>query len=260
MEIIRHLPNFEDGVIIRAEKMKQLSDQVFLLPNLIYYNYTNGIISGCEVYESNGNLVLTKGVICLDEKLFIIDKNIEIPYYSTDKLTYLKITCLDKCFNKNGDKYIFSINLSEEQINKNYDEIELCRFKLQKGARLRYIYDDFEDMNTEFDTINIIYTKHSSKNFPTVSLKILKNFSKEMLSLNPLDQIDIFFCMQILGLNNVMNVEEIVYYIESKTNQKIDNINNYKIYRELLKILNNERSKMREEKIVKREKKKILIY
>ena len=44
MEIIRHLPNFEDGVIIRAEKMKQLSDQVFLLPNLIYYNYTNGII------------------------------------------------------------------------------------------------------------------------------------------------------------------------------------------------------------------------
>lgn len=81
-----------------------------------------------------------------------------------------------------------------------------------------------------------------------------------MLSLNPLDQIDIFFCMQILGLNNVMNVEEIVYYIESKTNQKIDNINNYKIYRELLKILNNERSKMREEKIVKREKKKILIY
>ena len=77
-----------------------------------------------------------------------------------------------------------------------------------------------------------------------------------MLSLNPLDQIDIFFCMQILGLNNVMNVEEIVYYIESKTNQKIDNINNYKIYRELLKILNNERSKMREEKIVKREKKK----
>ena len=81
-----------------------------------------------------------------------------------------------------------------------------------------------------------------------------------MLSLNPLDQIDIFFCMQILGLNNVMNVEEIVYYIESKTNQKIDNINNYKIYRELLKILNNERSKMREEKIVKREKKKFLIY
>lgn len=81
-----------------------------------------------------------------------------------------------------------------------------------------------------------------------------------MLSLNPLDQIDIFFCMQILGLNNLMNVEEIVYYIESKTNQKIDNINNYKIYRELLKILNNERSKMREEKIVKREKKKILIY
>ena len=44
MEIRKYLPSFKDGVIIRAKKMQQLADQVFLLPNLIYYDYTDGII------------------------------------------------------------------------------------------------------------------------------------------------------------------------------------------------------------------------
>lgn len=258
MEIRKYLPSFKDGVIIRAKKMQQLADQVFLLPNLIYYDYTDGIISGCEVYAKDKKLVLTQGIICLNGKLFIIDNDVTIPYFATDKLTYLKISCTDKIFEKDGDEYIFCIDLSEEQPNK--DEIEICRFKLQKGAKLRYVYDDFEDMNTEFDTINVIHAKYSSKKYATISNKVLKNYAKEMLSLKPSDSIDVFFCMQVLGTNTVINTEEIVYYIETKTKQKIDSISNYKIYNGLLAILKEEKDKVKVEKTIKQDKKKILVY
>lgn len=258
MEIRRYLPSFKDGVIIRAKKMQQLADQVFLLPNLIYYDYTDGIISGCEVYERDKRLVLTQGIIYLKGKLFIIDGDITLPYFATDRMTYLKICCTDKIFEKDGDEYIFCIDLSEEEPDEN--EIEICRFKLQTGARLRYVYDDFEDMNTEFDTINIIHSKYSSKKYSTVSHKVLKIYSKEMLALKPTDPIDIFFCMQILGSNAVINIEEIVYYIETRTKQRMDNLSNYSIYKGLLTILKEEKEKVKVEKIVKQDKKKIMVY
>ncbi len=258
MEIKRHLPNFEDGIIIRAERMKQLVDQSFLLPNLIYYNYTDGIISGCEVYESDGKIILTEGVIRLNGKLFLLDKDIMIPYYATDKLTYLKISCIRENINSDGNEYIFSVDLSEEKPTLN--QLEICRFKLQKGARLRYIYDDFSDMDTEFDTINIIHTKYSSHGYSTISLKLLKNFAREMISLKPTDQLDIFFCLQILGLNNVLNIDGIIYYIENKLNYTIEDINNYEVYKGLLEIIKMEKTKTKVDKTVKKNKRKILVY
>ena len=35
-------------------------------------------------------------------------------------------------------------------------ELELCRFRLQAGARLRNTYENFSDCVTEFDTIHLV--------------------------------------------------------------------------------------------------------
>ena len=47
------------------------------------------------------------------------------------------------------------IELSAD-MNLAANEMELCRFKLKKGAILRTKYTDFFDRATEFDTVNTI--------------------------------------------------------------------------------------------------------
>ena len=59
------------------------------------------------------------------------------------------------------------------------NEMELCRFKLKKGAILRTKYTDFFDMATEFDTVNLINAPHSAVGGSTLSPAILRTFALE---------------------------------------------------------------------------------
>ncbi len=252
--MVKEIPNFNDGVVLRAKALQTLADYIFVLPSLLRAGYGDGVVSGLEVTEAKGNIVVSSGIICVKSQLFLIDEPISIPYHKTNKTTYLKLQYVGDKKQKNFTEYIFSIELSEVECGK--DEYELCRFKLQEGAKLRYIYDDFEDLCTEFDTINIINTPHSSKLHPTLNLNILKFFANEMLTILEKDILDTAFCMNILGANEPLNIEVVVLYIEIKTNNKIEEITNINIYNLLLQILKNQQKSKSETKEVKINKKR----
>ena len=240
-KFIQSKPQFKDGVILKANKMNELAKHTFELPNLIFTGFTHGIISGLEVSVQNNNIVISKGAFCFESEIYTIIQDMLFPYSPTKNWQYLKIDHVDTLSKLDGIEESFEIKLDNKS-TKN-DEIELCRFNLQDGAKLRFMYDDFEDMNTEFDTISLIYVPYSSKDNPSLHPKILKNFAREMLNLNPQNILDTFFCLGVLGLNTVMNAEEIHRYIEIRTDEKIDLISNYKLYQKLFDILKEEKSK-----------------
>lgn len=234
-------PSFDKGVLLKAVKMNELINHAFELPNLLYAGYTDGIISGLDVTVDDENIVISKGLFCYNSEIYTLNKQIHIPYYPINQWQYLAITHLDSHVKLDGIDTHFEIGL-RDTIPKS-QEIELCRFKLQEGARLRYIYDDFEDMKTEFDTVNLLYAPYASKDIVGLHPKILRNYAREMLDLKPENILDTFFCMQVLGLNTVMNTEEVVRYLEIRAEEKIEQISNFKLYRQLLQILNEEKSK-----------------
>ena len=84
---------------------------------------------------------------------------------------------------------------------KEENEFELCRFNLRKGAHLR-VYKNFTDMNTEYDTINLIHSSWGGLGGKTLAPGITRLFSKEMLAsgnIRPEDRSFAYLCLSQPG-------------------------------------------------------------
>lgn len=256
-KFITYKPQFGEGVILKAAKMNELVHHAFELPNLLFTGYTNGIISGLAISVEGSHIIVSAGVFCCEGEVYVLHQEVSIAYTPSDEWRYLAICHLDRVVKYDGIDHHFSIGFLEK--GPKGSDIELCRFKLQQNAKLRYIYDDFEDMNTEFDTVNLIHAPYASREQVGLHPKILKDFASEMLDLKPEQILDTFFCMQVLGLNTVMNTQEVVRYIEIKTEEKLEQVTTFKLYKKLLGILGHEKAKT---KVVKKKamlQRKILV-
>lgn len=255
--MIKKIPIFENGNILRKEMMMELSKFSFLLPELLFESYGDGIISGCKITTNRKEIIVDKGVIYFKGQLFLIDEPCFLLHSPTNRMSYLKFLYLAQKVNKSFVEHRTEIVIEDKPPKEN--EIELCRFKLQQGARLRYEYDDFEDMCTEFDTINIIYSPYAAKGKSSINPEILNGFAKEMIKLKPDNLADISFCMQVLGSYTGVRVDMVVSYIYLKTGEDLDRRENIYLYRKLLEILNIEKTKAKGQEPKKAMKKQVIL-
>ena len=240
--MIKLIPVFKDGSILRTEMLQKLSEFAFVLPNLMHVGFTDGVVEGCDITAQDGQILVSKGVVIFGGQLFLMDQEVAVDYHPTNKTTWLNLCYFGEEVVGNGIHHKFSIALSEEKTKEH--EIGLCSFKLQEGAKLRFVYDDFEDLNTEYDTINLLHTQYASKKIPALNPNVLKLYANELLSFHPQSALDIAFCMQIIGSNSSIHMDAVITYIFLKTGVKIDKIANINIYRSLLSILKEERMKV----------------
>lgn len=258
METIKkYRPEFPDGTVLRAEQLQQLATQAYVLPNLIFKNYANGIITGCDISVEEYQIVISTGVFCFEKELYMIETEIYVPYSPENKWIYLKIKYIDTISTNGENSHIFGIDFNENPTSKN--ELELCRFKLQKGAKLRVAYDNFEDMNTEFDTVNILHVPFSSEDRSTLHPKVLERFANELMALSPQNILDQMICMQILNNRAHINLKEIAAYLKFRADIHSDNITNINAYRELQNILWSEKGKLKPIKKKTIERRKIIV-
>jgi len=270
------IPKFVDGNILTKEMLTALSEFSFSVPDLLYQGYSDGIVSGLTITVENNQIKVTKGVVLLQGQQFLIEQDTYLSYTPSNQVTYVMLTYEGSKDTKGSVKHHYEIALKNEKQAESASEIELCRFKLQKNARLRWRYDDFEDLNTEYDTINLIHSPIASKYQSTLHPEILKRFAREMLSFHLEDTVDIMFCMQIVGSNEAMNVEGILTYISLKakdeptmeedvttqeeyTSKEEPIIMEHKdIYKKLLGILQAEQRKVKKEKAKKIQEKQVI--
>lgn len=60
-------------------------------------------------------------------------------------------------------------------------ELELARFKLKEGARLRRDYQTFADLATEFNTLHVIHTPYAAEEASTLSPVVMKDYAERLL-------------------------------------------------------------------------------
>ncbi|MFI3212252.1 MAG: hypothetical protein R3Y24_02825 [Eubacteriales bacterium] len=242
IKIIR--PNFCDGVLLTTERMDALSHQSFRFSDFLHKDLSDGIISGFEISVEGKNIILKQGMFKYKEQVFLFDKDVIIPCSPTDKITYLKLSLKDT-INKLGETtYYFYIGLSEEKTQAN--EIEFCRFRLQKGARLRYIYDGFDDMITEFDTINLIHCPYAAKGKASLHPAILNRFAAELVKTGTKNILDQNFCIKILADNSTISLESICAYLKFREDIEFEKPTNNRVYKTLNDILWTEKNKVKE--------------
>lgn len=230
------IPVFKDLYLLRKDMLEALADYAFQTDQLLYKGYGDGIVAGCDLTTTEDSIILNEGVIFFEGQMFLIKEPISVLYHPTNTTTVLKI-----CFSeqmRDGNLVYREIDLVlTEQTQLKKGELELCRFKLQEGARLRYRYQSFEDRNTEFDTLNTIYASYSARGGSTLSPRIVHEFASELLKVRELSPLDMMFGLQLLDRDRPASRDLLVAYIERREQKELQSPSNLVIYQELARIL-----------------------
>lgn len=232
---IQAIPVFKDAHILRKTMLEALSDYAYFSQRLVYQGYGDGILSGCELTAAQDGVILNEGTVLYKGEMFLIKEPAKVPYFPTNTTTILKLYISEA---KEEHSLLYrelDLKLTEEDIAG--EGIELCRFKLQEGARLRFWYQDFFDRQTEFDTLNIIYAPYAVKGGSSLSPEITKAFAKEMLSVKNLPTEDVQFCLQLLGRERPAAKEMLAAYIRWREGKELEEESNEALYKGLARIL-----------------------
>ncbi|MEJ8553238.1 hypothetical protein [Tepidibacter sp. Z1-5] len=229
-------PVFSRRRVLKLEMLDCIRDFPKDIVNIHINGYANGILTGCRLSVNDDYIIISPGIICFDEDIYILKENYTVPYTHTNETSVLKVKFIGENSNQDFVSYITEV-LIDNDTNIHKDEIELCRFKLKAGAKLRNNYTDFEDMTTEYNTINIINSQFAAYENSTISPYVLKYFAKEAFKYKLSNPLDISFCMQCLQDEKAINKELIIIYISSRLDQEYEDYSNERIYKFLIEIL-----------------------
>ena len=210
--IVRAFPLFDKGAILSSDMMAELASYAYLFGDILFDGYADGILSGCHLTTTKDAIVVNPGIIRHAGKNFLIKDPIYVAYAPTNTTT---MNFLGENRSVQFITYDAEVVLDKTAAVRD-GQIELCRFKLQPGAQLRYKYVDFEDRSTEYDTLNTLHVPYSSKQRSTLSPEITYDYAKELSGTNPKDNLDITFCLRAMDCSRPVAADTIALYLASR--------------------------------------------
>jgi len=265
-------PIFGHGQVINKEALDLLRDNPAELTDLLYLDKKDGIISGFDLVTNleEKKVTVTRGIVKCGEKIFWMNEDYKFDMPEIENRYILKLNLFSdieerKFYIRNAD---FSLEVLDIEANNSKNagaenkitndsevqgevnnerrevwknkigEIEITRFITRIGAELRNDYNNFRDLRRDFNLLELINTKYSSKHkLGTLHPKILKLFGKEASKKENLDIYDVNFYVNCL--NGSVERDVIVAYINLKLQIENESYTNEELYQYLIKILDN---------------------
>ena len=266
-------PIFGHGQVISKQALDLLRDNPIELTELLYLDRKDGIISGFNLVTDaeSKQVTVTKGIVKCGGKIFWMNEDYKFDMPEIENRYILKLNLFSdfqkrKFYVRSADFSLEILNNGENielkneddvetgfdldnQLEINYEnfenigrkkigEIEITRFITRVGAELRNDYNSFIDLKRDFNLLELINTKYSSRHeLGTLHPKILKLFGKEASKKENLDIYDVNFYVNCLNGNIERDV--IIAYINLKLQMENENYSNEELYQYLVKILEN---------------------
>lgn len=212
-------PVFEAKRLLKKEMLENLRDFPRTLFDLQYRGYSDGILTGCGVKGNGAGLTILPGILLYRGVPYFMDKPYPVSCKAEGKLVYVKVHFWDKAIGAGGEEY-FSQVVADEQEPDAEQELELARFKLQPGARLRSEYVDFYDHETEFDTVNRIHAPYAAPGHVGIWPQICQSFAEELVKYPVTDIWDSAFCLSCMQLTGAMPYEALRTYLNMRLGRK----------------------------------------
>ena len=266
-------PIFGHGQVISKQALDLLRDNPVELTELLYLDRKDGIISGFNLFTDaeSKQVTVTKGIVKCGGKIFWMNEDYKFDMPEIENRYILKLNLFSdfqkrKFYVRSADFSLEILNNGENveiknendvetgfdlynQLEINYEnventgrkkigEIEITRFITRVGAELRNDYNSFKDLRRDFNLLELINTKYSSKHeLGTLHPKILELFGKEASKKTNLDIYDVNFYVNCL--NESVERDIIIAYINLKLEMEQENYSNEELYQYLVKILDN---------------------
>ncbi|HEX3075532.1 MAG TPA: hypothetical protein VHQ24_01550 [Lachnospiraceae bacterium] len=235
-------PHFEKDSVLKAEMLVNLMAYPRDMFSLMYQDYSDGIVTGVHILvedtlsEVGGYLVVKTGIVKYQGRLYHMQQECRIPYEATEKKVMLKIKFLEVNTTNDFTEYHTRIVLDED-MELQVDEMELCRFLLKEGARLRQDYQDVKDFDTEHNTVNRIHVPYSGIGEATIAPEITTYFGRELMKYQSTNPYDIGFSMLCMQQNQIQRTV-ILQYLNARINVRADSkLSNEQIHTYLVMIM-----------------------
>ena len=230
-------PLFNSGRLLKIDMLEELRDFPREFFDIRLKEYSDGIISGCDIDVSDNFIVIKKGIIKYQDVIYILKEEKKIAYECNNQLMILKVKFLSTKEEKDFINNFTEVCL-DEKLELEANEIEICRFKLRAGAKLRINHIDFTDFSTEYDTVNTIYAPYAAYGESSLNPDISRRFGQELLKCNLSEAWDISFGMTCVQSKEPVQKEIIVSYLVYKLNIEMKEYSNEDLYYYLLEVLN----------------------
>lgn len=233
----KKLPVFQSGKILTRDMLQALTDYSVGAGELRYSDYSDGILCGCELTTTHDRITVHPGILIFHGQVYFITENYSLPYEKTNEWMLLKVRLCDVSLTENFRTEELEIVLEPESMLRDTD-IELCRFKLQHGAKLRTSYRNFADMETEYDTMHYTYAKWAACKTPSLSPVILRLFYDEAVKCDLSENCYLDFCMRIADMKQqTLNANVISLFAANALKQPYKELTNEEMYQSLKTIL-----------------------
>jgi len=198
--------------------------------DIYLHGYSDGIIAGADVTVSDNIITITKGIIKYQAKLYLLEKEVQLPVLATSQDGFIKVKFGEAITESDFLIHSAHISIEEKPLQKN--ELELGRFKLNEGAQLRSAYTDFLDFITEYNTLNIVHVPYAGLGKSTISPMLVRYFTNIVMKNAPQNIYDICFIMQCLN-QEVVERETILFYLVNRLGLGYKDYSNLEIYQYL---------------------------
>ena len=231
-------PIFKSGNILDKKMLEKLRDNPMEIFEILYSDYNNGILKGFDLITKKEEKIIrvTKGIAKIDNKFVWMheDYEIEMPMIEKDYILKLRMTINienNKFYERTGEFIL------EEGSSITDHEIEITRFITREGEELRNDYRNFLDLKRDFNLLEIINTKYSSRHLKgTLHPKVLKIWGIEAIGKAGLECVDINFAEKCIQ-GDLIERDVINSYINIKLKKNSKEYSNSELYSGLLKIL-----------------------
>lgn len=238
------IPIFTEGNILTGEMLEEMKEYMVGFAKLSYIEYGKGILKGCNLTAADSHITLHPGIVICFQEPILITVPVEIPYDPVNRWTALKLEVDKEYESRSWSVRNMSLNLTEDLETKE-NTIELCRFRLQKGAKLRTEHREFKDCNTEFDTINQIYSEWAAYKETSFSPEILRNYAEELMKSEITNPLDMVFVQQIFNNHGEpLERKAIQMYLSQRLGEAVQEWSNVEIYNRLAKVLEKVKGEM----------------
>ncbi len=189
-------PLFAGGRILKKEALWDLRDYAYGSWQLYYGDYTDGVVRGCRVRVEGSRLAVGRGILKFGDYIYLLGEEAVLPCRAENRMLALKAVLEIKRGHPDEIGYGLEF-LLDEDMELGEGQIELCRFHLREGSVLRDAYKDFEDMRTEYDTVNLLHATVAGRGQRRLHPEILLRFAKEMQENDKKSMEDTAFCYEI---------------------------------------------------------------
>lgn len=252
-------PLFERNRILKKELLWSLRDYSFAHIQLEYQEYDQGILRGYDIKVLENDLVIGPGIFKYGTFVCLQTEEERVPYTPKEQLQYLRMKVEVDKTSQDYIAYKMEYYLTTDE-KKEENEFELCRFHLRSGAKLRDQYRDFGDMETEYDTVNLIHSEWGGLGGKTLSPAIVKHFARIVLESENSQLEDRSFAYLCLTQPGAVPVHVLASYVSKRSGMRLEEeVNNQMIYRSICRIIK-EIQRGREESVgCRKERHRILV-